>query len=331
MIFNDKQFNFWVEMSMDLLTFVANTEGDIESKINSLSLRLVLIASLALITLILVSSRVVAKKKYKAWKKPLFIAIILAIVAPSLLMTGSTIYINTIADSKGPVHWHTDIEFWVCGQEVELRDPYEFLSNKVGTSTYHEHDDKRIHLEGVVIDKEYDASLEKFMKVTGGFIDQNSLTIPTEASIFEDDTDGDKATGDKSSVEKYLKTDGEGRSILEMKNGAGCSDDGYAEVQAFVIRYDEKEKTYTQTKLEEPQHYTMRDESTVPPGDCLIVEFDAVKSRTDKLCLQYGVRDKNRCIEFGVAEAKAKHCDIQESTGTPFRDGVEEIIQQEAL
>lgn len=314
---------------MELLSLLASTDGDIESKINSLSIRLVLVASLLLITLVLISSKVVAKKKYKKLKKPLFILISLTIVIPSLVMTGSTIYVNTISDSKGPVHWHTDIEFWVCGQEIELRDPYEFLSNKVGTSTYHEHDDKRIHLEGVVIDKEYDASLDKFMTVTGGSIKRDSIVIPTEEFIFEDDIDGDKNTGDKEIVRAMVSKNNEDRSILSASNGMGCSADGYAEVQAFLIRYNGENDTYAQTKLENPGSYIMRDESTVPPGDCLIVEFDAVKSRTDKLCQQYGVRDDVRCVEFGVSEFNPKLCNIKEAQTTPLRQGIEDIIEED--
>ena len=143
---------------MSLISLLANADSDIESKIISFSLKTVLFSSLILIVLMLISTKVVKNKKLFKFKKPIFILIILTIAIPSLLMTGSTVYLNTISDSKGPVHWHTDIEFWVCGQEIELRDPYAFLSNKVGTSSYHEHDDKRIHLEGVVIDKESDAS-----------------------------------------------------------------------------------------------------------------------------------------------------------------------------
>ena len=62
------------------------------------------------------------------------------------ILIGSTIYLNTNSDSGGPVHWHADIEFWACGNEIELRDPTGF-SNKIGTGTLHEHDDHRIHLD----------------------------------------------------------------------------------------------------------------------------------------------------------------------------------------
>ncbi|MBP6962751.1 hypothetical protein KBB49_04405 [Candidatus Saccharibacteria bacterium] len=318
---------------MSLISLLANADSDIESKIISFSLKTVLFSSLILIVLMLISTKVVKNKKLFKFKKPIFILIILTIAIPSLLMTGSTVYLNTISDSKGPVHWHTDIEFWVCGQEIELRDPYAFLSNKVGTSSYHEHDDKRIHLEGVVIDKESDASLDKFMDVTGGSIDDNELVIPTEESIFEDDIDGDKIPQNQESIINLVKSfsskDSDGRTILTLNNGKGCSEQGYAEIQAFLYRYNKEDDTYTQTKLTNPASYTMRDESTVPPGDCLIVEFDMVKSKTDKLCMQYGVRDSVRCVEFGVSAYNPDLCNIKEIQSSEFDDFVNKVIQTE--
>lgn len=307
---------------MNYVSLLASTSGDIEEQIKSLSINTVLVAALALVVLLLVSGRVIKNKKHKHWKKPLFILISIAVIIPSLLMTGSTIYLNSISDSKGPVHWHTDIEFWVCGQEIELRDPIGALNNKIGTSTYHEHDDKRIHLEGVVVDKEYDASLGKFMTVSGGTITKSTLTIPTEDSLYEDDIDGDNVNGNKQAVEKLVNKDSKGLAVIEAKNGNGCSDSGYAEVQAFLYRYDESSKTYRQTKLEDPAAYIMRDESTVPPGDCLIVEFDSLKSSTDKLCQQYGVRDSTRCVSFGVSEFNPDLCNITEvSSNNSLEEG----------
>ena len=312
----------------ELVSLLGNT-ADVEEQINSLSINTVLVASLLLIVLIGISTQVVKKKKLKALKKPLFILITLTIVFPSLLMTGSTIYLNTISDSKGPVHWHTDIEFWVCGQEIELRDPVGLLSNKIGTSTYHEHDDKRIHLEGVVVDKEFDASLGKFMTVTGGKITKDELVIPTEDSLFEDDKDGDEVTGDTELVRSFASRDDQDRTILSLANGQGCSDNGYGEVQAFLYSYNKADDTYSQRKLPDPAAYLMRDESTVPPGDCLIVEFDQVKSTTDKLCQQYGVRDSERCVSFGVSEFNPKLCNIREVA--PIIDDSQTTQTQEEL
>lgn len=303
-------------MVTNLLQQFATGDGlnDIEGDINAFSIRVVGVATIVLIVLLLVASRVNTKKKLDHIKKALFAAISATILLPTLLLIGSTIYVNTISESGGPVHWHTDIEFWVCGQEIELRDPYEFLSNKIGTATYHEHDDKRIHLEGVVIEKDYDASLEKFMVVTGGVISETNLIIPTNDDIFENDTDGDVPTGDQRLVERYIARDGDDRAVLSLQNGDTCGNgsDADTEVQAFVLRFDGTNDTYYQEKLEDPAEYIMRDESVVPPGDCVIVEFDRAKNRTDRLCQQFGVRDAERCTEFGVKSFDSRLCKIRE-------------------
>lgn len=297
-----------------ILDKLASGTSDIEATINSLSIQTVLVASLVLVVLLGLSSQVVKSQKFAIFKVPLFIAIASTVVLPSLLLMGSTIYVNTISESKGPVHWHTDIEFWVCGQEIELRNPTGFLSNKIGTSTYHEHDDKRIHLEGVVIEKEYDASLAKFMDVTGGSITNTSLVIPTEESIFENDVDGDVVGGTEETVRNYLSKETEVLSKISVQNGQVCDNEQPAEVQAFLFRFSKDDNTYGQTKLENPGSYVMRDESIVPPGDCLIVEFDTPKNRTDRLCKQYGVRDSTRCTEFGVKTYNPELCSITQTT-----------------
>ncbi len=281
---------------------------DIEGDINSLSINTILIASLILVVLLAIASQVVKKKSTEKLKLPLFIAIAATIILPSLLLISSTIYINTISESKGPVHWHTDIEYWVCGQEVELRDPTGFLSNKIGTSTYHEHDDKRIHLEGVIIEKEYDASLEKFFDVSDGKITSSSLLLATEDSIFENDTDGDVPTGDVDIVRDYLVRNEAGQAQISVENGQTCGEGNPAEVQVFLYKFNKEDSTYSQTKLADPASYIMRDESVVPPGDCVIIEFDTPKQSSDRLCKQYGVRDTERCVEFGVTTFNAELC-----------------------
>lgn len=305
----------------NLLQVVASSAesfNDIEGDVNSFSIRVIFIATIILCVLLLTASQVNKKKSNKHLKKPLFLAIAATIILPSLLLMGSTVYVNTISDSKGPVHWHTDVEFWVCGQEIELRKPYEFLSNKIGTATYHEHDDKRIHLEGVVIDKDEDASLRKFMAVTGGAITNDTLVIPTNEEFIEDDIDGDKPYRSRTMIEQYKQQDDENRTVLSVKNGDLCEpfEMQKGEVQAFLIRTNENDDTYTQTKLESPGDYIMRDESTVPPGDCLIIEFDLPKDRTTRLCQQYGVRDEKRCTEFGVSSFNPELCKIREVTSS---------------
>lgn len=320
-------------MNTILNSFAAAGTTDIEADINALSINSILIASLVLVVLLVLSSQIVKHKKLAYLKTPLFVAIAATIILPSLLLMGSTVYVNTISESGGPVHWHTDIEFWVCGEEIELRNPTGFLSNKIGTSTYHEHDDKRIHLEGVVIEKDYDASLEKFMDVTDGFISSERLVIATEETIFENDTDGDVPSGNQDVVRNYLTRTDEGLYQIAVENGQTCDESQAAEVQVFLLRYNENDDTYTQTKLTEPERYIMRDESIVPPGDCVIVEFDVRKDSTDRLCQQYGVRDVERCTEFGVSEFNPDLCNIKQEIiyAEPVVEFIEEEIIEENL
>lgn len=283
--------------------------GDIEAQIKIFSMRTVLWAAVILVVLLLLAAKFM--KRLPKIKLPLFSLIVGAVLIPTVILFSSTIYLNTNSDSGGPVHWHTDLEVWVCDQELELRDPSSAFSNKIGSSTFHEHNDKRLHLEGVVVNKNYDASLEKFMLLVGGKISKTELSVPVEESLFVSKTDGDSATGDEADVRALLTRDEKNKAVISASNDRGCGNTP-AEVQAFVYTFDESNNTYSQAKLDDPARYVMRDEPNVPPGDCLIIEFGAVKDRTNKLCLQYGVRDENRCTQFGVTGKDRKRCDIHE-------------------
>lgn len=297
------------------LSSIASTV-DLEQQIASLSLRVILASSILLIIFIIIAS-LFANKKHKYLKKPLFFMIVFVIMVGTGTLFGSTIYLNVKSDSGGPVHWHADIEFWACDVQLELRNPSGFLSNKIGTSTLHEHNDQRIHLEGVVVDDSVDATVGKFMRVIGGSISNQSLNVPLADSILEDFIDGDNVDlGGVSNIDKNIKTDSVGKKSLIVKNGDSCPGVTSGEVQMFVYQYNKKDKTYSQLKVESPENYTIRDESIVPPGDCIIVEFGKKKDRTNRLCEQYGVRDNKRCTEFGVSTFNPELCNIKEVTST---------------
>lgn len=291
--------------------------ADLEQDITRLGMKTVLYASIILIVATVLA--VLLKNKSPKFKLPLFLVMAITLVGSTLLLFGSTIYLNTKAESGGPVHWHSDIEFWACGAELDLRDPHGALSNKIGTATYHEHNDKRIHLEGVVVRKSEDASLAKFMRVTGGFITSDATAVPLNDNENEWLAQGDKQDGDKQSLKhtgylkNYVKQTDKG-PVMEFVSGQRCNEgEERAELQVFVYRYNEAAKTYSQEKLADGSKYIMRDESVVPPGDCVIVEFDTPKDKTDKLCRQYGVRDAKRCVEFGVEKFTSDLCNIKET------------------
>ena len=197
---------------------------------------------------------ILLKDRGEGVKRVLFSIIVVPTVLTTLFIAGSTIYLNIQSISGGPVHWHAQYEIWDCGSELELSDP-EGISNKVGSATLHEHNDGWIHLEGVVTD-ESEATLGNYFKVVGGSLSDDSFKIPTP------------------------------NSPVSRHNGDLCSDGRPGTFQVFV--YQTEGKVFTQKKLEDPENYILSPEGTIPPGDCVIFEFDpVVKDTTDKLCDQY--------------------------------------------
>lgn len=294
-------------------------QHDLEGDISKLSMRVVAGAAVGLF--ILMGIAILTKGKFEKLKMPLFIMMSFLMAGSTLVLAGSTVYLNTQSDSGGPVHWHADIEFWICDNEVELIDPVGF-SNKVGTWTLHEHNDHRIHLEGVVVDGENDASLGKFMHVIGGAITDEALVVPLNpsGSIFEDEIDGDGPSNPYPSyAEEHVLVANEKRYV-KVVNGNTCGNEA-AEVQVFVYSFNKEDNTYEQHKINNVAKYTMAPESVVPPGDCIIVEFAPFKEKTDKLCEQYGVQDIDRCVEFGVDPDKTATCKIKQVNYSPIGSG----------
>lgn len=292
---------------------------DLEQQIASMSKSIILGAALLLFVLVVAS--VAFRDRVPKLKPVLFAALATTLLAPTLFLVVSTIYLNVKSESGGPVHWHAEIEFWACGSELELRDPTGFLSNKIGTSTYHEHDDKHIHLEGVVVSKE-DASLGKFMRVTGGSLSATGIDVPLNENRDSWFAAGDKQDGDAQGTLTSAELESEfvqhtnNGPVASLKNGKECKGQT-AQLQTFLYTYNKENDTYAQRKLNDPAQYIIRDESSLgPPSDCVIFEFDTPKERTDKLCEQYGIRDKDRCKSFGVKEVTTELCDIREVTAT---------------
>jgi len=292
---------------------------DLETFIANLSVTVVVVGSILVVLLVVIAASIAKsrKKKTQALKLPLFVAIVVVVLGTTFTISGGTVYLNVKSATGGPVHWHADFEIWACGNEVELRDPTGFLSNKIGTATYHEHDDKRIHVEGVPTDLPYDYSLGKFFNVVGGGISRDTLVVPLNdnGKYFEDhheETDGDgNPTPAPEQLDPFITTETEGK-IVSFVNGETCGSDA-AQVQVFDYKFDAATKTYKQTKIEDPANFMPAHEAQVPNGDCSIVEFSPVKDRTDKLCKQYGVRDADRCLDFGVqAKDRERVCDIRE-------------------
>lgn len=216
---------------------------------NSINFTLWALLLLGILTLI----SILLKQKSEGIKYLLFGAFLVVAIVNTIYLSGSTIYLNQKSQTGGPIHWHADFEIWNCNQKVEVKDP-EGFSNKVGTEVVHEHNDKRMHFEGVLLDL-HDASLGHFFESLGGSMSNSHLTIPTN------------------------------NGLLTMKDGDLCKGRP-ATFQVFV--YQTKGDTFFQQKLtDNPKDYIISPEANIPPGDCVIIELDRHKERTEKLCKKY--------------------------------------------
>lgn len=127
-------------------------------------------------------SLVFGKRLEKSHKKILFLAIVVPVIFSTVYLAASTVYINTISESKGPVHWHADFEVWICGEKILLKGT-EGFDNKVGSPVLHHHNEGkdldgryRIHVEGVLVKLE-EASLRHFFEDTGNYLIQDSIGL----------------------------------------------------------------------------------------------------------------------------------------------------------
>lgn len=208
--------------------------------------------------LVLVAIATLIKKQSEVVKWLLFGSMVSIISINTLYLAGSTIYRNYRSVTGGPIHWHADFEIWNCGEKVNLEDPTGW-SNKIGTPVYHEHNDERLHVEGVVL-HQGDISLGNFFNIIGGNLNSRNLTAPLN--------DG----------------------ILNLNNGDYCGD-GPGMVQVFV--YQTSGSAFSQKKLLYPEDYILSGHSSVPPGDCIIIDFDSeIKEKTDKMCTSYRVQEQ---------------------------------------
>ena len=136
------------------------------------------IAATAILALFTFISVELKGKLSEEAKKIIFIVLAVTMITSTLYLVGATVYLNMISETGGPVHWHADYEIWDCGKQISLHEP-ESMSNKVGTSVIHEHNDNRIHVEGVLIDKSH-ASLSSFFTAVGGLLSDTAFLVPTD-------------------------------------------------------------------------------------------------------------------------------------------------------
>ena len=197
------------------------------------------------------------KEKSESLRLILFLGITAPAIFITLFLAISTIVANSKSATHGPVHWHADMLIYDCGKEVTLRDP-SGLSNRLGTTLLHSHGDKRIHVEGTIKSLS-DISLTNFFETVGGAMTHNTLTLPINSGLL--------------TLQTGMKCEGQNRQ---------------AKLQVFLYKTLEN-NIIKQIKLDDFPNYVMSAFSTIPPGDCLVIEFDQNKNQTDHICNFYQI------------------------------------------
>ncbi len=236
-----------------------NAVEDKAMKLKDSALRTIMISSIISALFLTGAFTYYKKKKRKegVWRV-FFAGVTIPLLVATVYTTGVTVYVNTHSATHGPVHWHADFELWKCGEKIDLKEP-EGLSNRIGSSLLHEHGDNRIHIEGVVSDTD-DVALHHFFDFIGGRLTSTEMVVPT-------------TQGNVKIVNKDLCDGHEGK------------------LQAFVYRVinplNNGKWLYTQQKIEDFTNHIIAPYSTVPPGDCIIIDFDGEKEKTEHLCSSY--------------------------------------------
>lgn len=141
-----------------------------------------MVYSLVFISFVVLLSVVLRKNLTGKKKKVLFVLVLIPILFSTAYSAASTVYLNLVSETKGPVHWHADFEIWLCGQKVLLKDP-SFLDNKVGTPVIHHHNEGRdlngtyrLHVEGVLANLR-EANLSHFFEAMGNYLQKESIGL----------------------------------------------------------------------------------------------------------------------------------------------------------
>ena len=94
--------------------------------------------------------------------------------------------------SRGQVHWHADINVFICGEQIPLPKPP--ANQHLGTPLLHTHDDGQIHVEGIIRRAE-DITLSRYMDAIGKKFNNEELL---------DKQNGDLCNGEKATVKLYV-------------------------------------------------------------------------------------------------------------------------------
>lgn len=248
---------------------------DLATSINDLAAAMVIAGLLLLVLLAFAAG--LTRDKWPQLKMPLFILMAVVALGATITVTGSVIALNSNSPTGGPVRWHANYQVWACGNQLDLRDPDQPYTNRIGSNMLYEQNDGVIHLSGTPVNLDQDASLGAFMQVVGGAIGDNTFTLP-----INDNNAFAGLPGTPEQVQPYIATNKSG-NYVQFSSGQLCGTTK-ATVQAFVYQYNAITGRYSQVKLDHPANYQFAHATDSSPADCIIIEFGPAKNSTDHVC-----------------------------------------------
>lgn len=225
----------------------------------------------AVSAVLFLAAAAIAHRKAPNFQLPLFAGLCVVVGCTTfVLAAASTAHLK--GSPTGPIERQAQVSFWVCGQQLELRDPSKWISNKIGTAQWHEHNDDIMRYQGIPRNLQDDVSLGAFMQAIKGQITPFTLVVP----LNEQWPLADRSTN--AAIERFIAIQRDGK-YASMVNGQICNNTP-AEVQLFAVT------PHSQFKILDPPHYIIS--SKRPAEECLVVEFDAPKTVTNHRCTEGG-------------------------------------------
>jgi hypothetical protein len=220
-------------------------------------------------------------------KMILMTGFLLAILVPTVYTASAYTHQLATSWSGGEVHYHADYEVVVqASQEdpnqkcepyngeylcqLDLINPSRFceetghestymckLNDRTGAVEYHEHNDRRIHVEGTFRQKQ-DATLRRFFRTFGGELTNTKLTYPTNDKV-------------------YKVKEGDGKTLKIILNRGVGGERGWCVIGQpgdGVAEEDICRDTYDNKPAYSPSQYVISPYQRGPPLDDIWIVYD---------------------------------------------------------
>ena len=124
----------------------------------------------------------------KTAKKYMFTIMSLVIIGFTAFLVSTSLYQNYVSPFHGPVHWHAEVSFSICGKD------YKIASHDIGTDKpLHTHGESWVHIETTPINTK-EVELHHFFEDIGGGFNDDYLSFPTDAPGTEPGTKDETIT-----------------------------------------------------------------------------------------------------------------------------------------